>query len=486
MTDCPFNECIALLRNDFATFVEFSFAVLNPGTEFIPGKYIDLVAATLDLCSTKDLRRLILNLPPRSLKSHCASVALPAWILGQDPTKQIISASYGQDLANKFALDCRNLMESPFYRQVFPATRISREKQSMNDFMTTARGGRMATSVGGPLTGRGADIFICDDIQKPADALSDVRREDANQWFFHSARSRLNSREHGVIIIVMQRLHQNDLAGELLEREEGWSVLSLPAIATRDEAYRYRTPFGWNTFQRKIGDVLHPERDSLEVLTRERAAVGEYNFQSQYQQDPTPREGALVKREWLKFYETESLPRLNQFDHILQSWDTASKSGELNDYSVCTTWGVYNRQFYLLDVFRRKCEYPVLKREVKSLFEKYDPSKVLIEDRSTGTSLLQELKWEGVYCLEPYKSEAGRDKHMRLADQSIKFEQGRVWLPNDASWLDAYIKELTGFPGSKHDDQVDATTQALDVLGALTPGFEEFTGFRPIRCYETW
>ncbi len=474
----------AILRNDLTSFIELSFFELNPGTEFIPGKYIDLIASALEKCRRGQTKRLIINLPPRTLKSHASSVVFPAWLLGHDPSKQIICVSYGQDLADKHARDCRNLMRSAFYQSVFPGTRLSQDKQSVNEFTTTDQGFRMSTSVGGVLTGRGADIIILDDILKPDDALSETRRNEANEWYFNTLLTRLNSKQDGVIIIVMQRLHLEDLVGEVMERGE-WEVLSLPALALKDESYLYETPFGQCIFERKEGEVLHPERESVETLLAIRESVGAYNFNSQYQQSPAPREGGLIKKEWIQYYEPAGLPKY--FDYTLQSWDTANKCGELNDYSVCTTWGLIDQKFYLLDVFRRRCEFPTLKRAVLDLFDDYSPEKVLIEDKSSGTSLLQELKWGGVYCLEAYKPDPGRDKQMRLADQSIRFEASRVYLPREAPWLADYVNEITGFPGTKYDDQVDSTTQALDFLGKIAgPVITNFRGIWPPRVYETY
>jgi hypothetical protein len=203
-----------LLRNDLTSFIERSFYELNAESDFIPGQYIELLAATLEKCRTGETKRLIINLPPRSLKSHAATVAFPAWSLGHDPTIQIICASYGQDLADKHARDSRTLMTSSFYRRLFPNTSLSTVRQSVNDFMTTKQGFRMATSVNGVLTGRGADVIILDDILKPDDALSETRRRAANDWYFNTLLSRLNSKENGVIIIVMQRLHEEDLVVE--------------------------------------------------------------------------------------------------------------------------------------------------------------------------------------------------------------------------------------------------------------------------------
>jgi predicted phage terminase large subunit-like protein len=454
------DEYQVILRNDLMSFIERSFYELNPQVTFMASPYIELLASTLEKCRTGKTKRQIINLPPRTLKSHAASVAFPAWLLGHDASKQVICVSYGQDLADKHARDCRTLMSSPFYRRLFSGTVLSPDKQSVNEFLTTSQGFRMSTSLGGVLTGRGADVIIVDDILKPDDALSETRRKAANDWYFNTLLSRLNSKENGVIIIVMQRLHQGDLVGEVTDREH-WDMLSLPAIAEQDESYPIEGPLGNHLYIRKAGEALHPERDSIEIYRNIREAVGEYNFQSQYQQSPASREGGVIKREWIRYYETV---QRRDMEYVLQSWDTAYKGGEFNDYSVCTTWGTFDGNFYLLDVFRKRLNFPELKRAILDLFKKYNPEKLLIEDKGSGTSMLQELKSEYIWCLEAYNPQQGSDKLMRLAAQSVKFENGRVYLPKQAPWLDEYVLEITGFPGTKHDDQVDSTSQALDVL----------------------
>jgi predicted phage terminase large subunit-like protein len=450
-----------MIRDDFMSFILGSFCELNPQTPFIESPYIDLIASRLEASRRGEVKRLIINLPPRSLKSHIASVAFAAWLLGHKPSTQIICASYGQDLADKHARDCRTVMASAYYQQLFPRTRLSPEKQSVNDFLTTQQGFRMSTSVGGVLTGRGADFIILDDVLKPEDALSETRRTMTNDWYKNTLLSRLNNKETGVIIIVMQRLHQDDLVGHILAREDNWDVLSLPAIAEQDESYPVRSPIGNWSFTRLSGQALHPERDSLATLKLMRQTIGEYNFESQYQQSPVPLEGGLIKKAWLNYYEPSARPE--PFGYVLQSWDTANKSGELNDFSVCTTWARNSEHFYLLDVFRKRLNYPDLKRAVQQQWDLYKPSRVLIEDKSSGISLIQELTGT-MYGLEPYKPPPGSDKLLRLNAQSIRFESGAVLLPRGAPWLDEYVREITGFPGTKYDDQVDSTSQALEYL----------------------
>lgn len=194
-----------------------------------------------------------------------------------------------------------------------------------------------------------------------------------------------------------------------------------------------------------------------------RQEIGEYTFESQYQQSPQPIDGGVIKNSWLRYYERGALPE--RFSYTLQSWDTANKTGELNDFSVCTTWGLYDGNFYLLDVFRKRLNYPDLKKAAGNQWRLHNPTKVIIEDKSSGISLIQELRAEGIYSVEAYKPAPGSDKFLRLHAQSIKFESGKVFLPNEAPWLDEYVRELTGFPGGKYDDQVDSTTQALEFLG---------------------
>jgi hypothetical protein len=300
--------------------------------------------------------RPIINLPPRHLKSLLASVAFPAWCLGLDPSVQILCVSYAQDLADKLARDCRAILLSPWYRRIFP-TRLAPHRQAVQEFLTTRQGYRLATSTGGVLTGRGADIILIDDPLKPEEALSDAQRQAANEWFSHTLYSRLNDKRNGAIVIIMQRLHEDDLVGHVLGQEE-WEIIRFPAIAETDEVHEIETVFGARSFARRCGDALHPEREPLDVLDRIRRTIGEYNFAGQYQQSPAPLGGGLVKAEWFKRYRENERPE--RFERIVQSWDTANKATELSDFSVCTTWGIKGNNLFLLAVFRRRLEYPAL------------------------------------------------------------------------------------------------------------------------------
>ncbi len=459
-----------ILRHDLMSFIERSFYELNPQTELLGAPHLELIAAKLEACRRGEINRLIINLPPRQLKSLCASVAFPAWHLAHHPAAHLICASYGQDLADKFARDCRRIMGSDWYRKLF-RTRLA-DRQAVHDFVTTEQGTRMATSVGGVLTGRGADVIIIDDPLKPDEALSESRRKAVNEWYDHTLLSRLNDKQRGCIIITMQRLHQDDLVGHVLEQED-WQVLSFAAIAEEDESHRIESPLGRRLFKREVGEVLHPERESAATLAQIRQTIGEYNFSAQYQQNPTPLGGAMVKTGWLQYYEPSERPE--RFSQTVQSWDTANKATELSDYSVCTTWGARDKRYYLLDVFRQRLNYPDLKRKVQELAKRDRPNKILIEDRASGTQLIQDLRSEGVYAVTAYQPPSGTDKIMRLHAQTAVFENGRVLLSRRASWLADYVNELTSFPGSRYDDQVDSTTQALDRLRVNNNSFDWIT-----------
>ena len=444
-----------ILRRDFTAFAERAFYELNPTTQLDMGPHIEVMGAKLEACRLGHCRRLIINVPPRHLKSHLASIAFPAWYLGHHPSRKIACVSYGQELAERFARECRRLMTSAFYQRLFP-TRLA-ERQAVHDFETTEGGVRFATSVGGPFTGRGADVIVIDDPTKPEDALSEPRRSAANMWFDNTLLSRLDDKVRGAIILVMQRQHQDDLVGHVLPHEN-WDVVSFPAIATADETHIVDSPLGRRTYRRLAGEALHPERQSVDELAGFRAQMGEYTFASQYQQAPIPLEGSIVKVGWLRYYKPGEQPA--RFDRIVLSWDTANKAQEWNDFSVCTVWGQAGKFFYLLDVFRERLTYPALKQKVIELGKRYSNSTTVIEDKASGTQLLQDVRLElfGVHAYEP---PSGADKPTRLHMQTTMFEQGLVLLPESAPWLGDYVAELVGFPGTKFDDQVDSTTQAL-------------------------
>lgn len=445
----------AALRTDLLSFTAKVFHHTAPAQPFNRNWHQRAIAYQLERCRRREVRRLIITIPPRQLKSVTASVAFPAFILGHDPTARIVCVSYSADLSAKHARDCRSVMTSPWYHQLFPGTILSRERNAELEFMTTKRGYRLSTSVGGSLTGRGGNYIIVDDPMKPDEALSDLRRAGVNEWMDNTLYSRLDDKQNDVLILIMQRLHLEDPVGHVLAKEEGWAHLNLPAVAEFDQ----NIPVGPDRFyRRKVGELLHPEREPQSVLDDLRRSIGSYNFAAQYQQQPIPPEGEIVKWEWFQTYEV--LPA--GLGYIVQSWDTASKAGELNDYSVCTTWQIIGQQFFLLDILRQRLIYPDLRRAVINQAQRYRPRCVLIEDKASGMALAQdfhrgELGGAGV----PITIEPEADKITRASVESIAIETGKVFIPAKADWLQALRHEIVQFPYGAHDDQIDSISQFL-------------------------
>ena len=257
------QEFAALRRLHLALFAERCFAHLNPGTPYIHNWHLDLIADRLERVARGEIKRLIINVPPRSMKSITASVAFPAWVLGHAPNKSLICVSYSQELSDKHAEDTRTIMQSSWYQALFP-TRLSSKRPSLSFLKTFQGGGRRATSVGGTLTGLGADIILIDDPLKPGDARG-AARKSANDWLDNTLLSRLNNKKEGAIVIIMQRLHLDDTVGHVLQHG-GWDVVTLPAIAIEDERFSFQNWVGMQKHARKPGDVLQPEREPLEVL----------------------------------------------------------------------------------------------------------------------------------------------------------------------------------------------------------------------------
>ena len=441
----------ALLRNNLAAFIEKSFLTVDGSQTFVPSQHIELIADRLTKCYEGKIKRLIINLPPRSLKSICTSVAFPAWILGKDPKKRIISVSYSEDLTSKHARDCRSIMDSVWYKELFPLTRINPNKRTETEYETTRNGYRLAASVGGTLTGRGGNIIIIDDPIKPQDALSETKRKSVNQWYNNTLYSRLDNKNTDVIIIVMQRVHIDDLCGFVQDNED-WEILNLPAIATKNEEFELANK---EIIKRNIGDVLNPKLESGLILETIKKNMGSYNFESQYQQNPIPEEGGLLKWKWFEYYD-----ELPSDGIIFQSWDTAMSDSNFADYSACITAVINNECFYIIDIFRDKLIFPDLKKKIISLHNQYNPNKLIIENKGSGISLVQQLKSE--HKIYPIKYTPTLSKKERIMVHSGIIESGRVLLPRNASFLESLQSEVVTFPYGKHDDQIDALSQLLD------------------------
>lgn len=444
----------ALLRSNLYSFVRKVFATVSPGEPFLANWHLEALCYHLELVLAGKIKRLKIEVPPRSLKSVCASVAFPAFVLGHDASSKIITVSYSNDLAAKHAADCRAVMQAAWYKALFPSTQLSALKNQESNYETTKRGYRYATSVGGTLTGRGGNLIIIDDPLKPEDAMSETKREAVNAWYSRTLLSRLNNKAQDAIILVQQRLHLDDLAGHV-EGLEDWVTLRLPAIAEEDA----RIPLGAERFHlRRTGDILHPEREPQSVLNAMRRSLGTATFSAQYQQCPVPSDGEIVQWSWFRRY-VEPPPH-SQLT-IVQSWDTASKPDQHHDYSVCTTWGIRGDDLFLLDVERSRLDFPSLKRRVLELAKHWQPRSLLIEDKGSGTALIQQLRAESNGITYPTAFIPKEDKLTRLHAQSAWIEGGHIWLPEQAPWLEDLRIEIASFPQGRNDDQVDSISQFL-------------------------
>ncbi len=438
----------------FPTFIERSFQTINPGKAYLSNWHIGLIAEHLNACETGQIKRLIINMPPRHMKSICASVAWPAWLLAREPSRRMIVASYAQPLSTRLSLDTRHIMQAEWYQRLFPQTQIATGQNEKHRFATTKHGFRFATSVGGSVTGEGGDFLILDDPHNPADILSESKREATLNWFDQTFSSRLDNQRTGVFVLVMQRLHPEDMTKHLLSKAGvNWKLLEIPLYTEHPRLYQL------NHFKHcfHAGEVLHPERMGQAEIERLKQDMGAAHFAAQYLQAPVPMEGRMLKKGWLRYYPKEQhLP----YSAIYHSWDTAIKTGAANDYTALTVWGEYEGGLYLLEVMQAKLDYPSLRKCFTEQTRSWNPEAILIEDKASGQSLLQDMRKNSYLPIIAVK--AAKDKLTRFASATALFEAGRVHLPDEAAWLAEYERQLLEFPASRHDDMVDSTSQFLN------------------------
>ena len=426
------RDLLALAREDLACYA----LAVYPNFEL--AAHHRLIVDKLEAVERGEISRLMIFMPPRHGKSLLGTQIFPAWFLGRNPDRSIITACYGQELVDDFGRKVRNLVINPVHRAIFPGFRLAEDSAGMRRFDTTAGGSYYAVGRGGAITGRGAHLLLIDDPLKDAEeARSELTRRALHEWFKSVAYTR--RQPGGAVVLISTRWHQDDLAGHLLRQDpNGWPVLSLPAIAEVDESFR------------RAGEALWPEKYPLEELEKTRTLIGGSIFASLYQQRPAAAEGEVFKREWWRYFR-EPLP---SFRRVIHSWDTAFKSGAENDFSVCTIWGVAESgRYYLLGLWRGKVEFPELKRCMISLAELWNPIQILVEDKASGQSLIQELRYESALPIIPIKVD--KDKRARAEAVTPLIEAGLVSLPESAPWLNDYVDELAAFPNGAHDDFVD-------------------------------
>jgi predicted phage terminase large subunit-like protein len=418
---------------------------------FISGAHHKRMAEAFERVANGTCKRLIINMPPRHTKSEFASYLLPSWFLGKFPHKKVIQTSHTAELAVGFGRKVRNLVDSEVYHDIFPDLSLQADSKAAGRWNTSRGGDYFAIGVGGAVTGKGADLLIIDDPhseQEAAMAASNPEVYDkVYEWYTSGPRQRLQP--GGAIVVVMTRWAQRDLTGQVLKASaarggEEWEVIEFPAILPS-------------------GNPLWPQFWSLEELEALREELPNAKWQAQYQQNPVGNESAIVKRDWWKWWEKDGPP---QCQYILQTWDTAFEKNNRADYSAGTTWGVFNLDednsapnIILLNTYKKRVEYPDLKRDVLKEYHDYEPDGVLIEKKASGAPLIYDLRAMGVPVQE-YTPSKGQDKIARLNSVSDIIASGKVWVPQ-TRWAEELVDEVAAFPSGDHDDLVDATTLAL-------------------------
>lgn len=428
-------------QKNFMAFVKEMW----PG--FIHGRHHALMAKKFEEIAEGKLKRLIINMPPRHTKSEFASNMLPAWFLGRFPDKKVIQCSNTADLSVGFGRKVRNLVDSEQYAKIFPNVSLRADSKAAGRWATSHNGDYFAIGVGGTVTGKGADLLIIDDPHSEQEARlaqgDPTVFDSVYEWYTSGPRQRLQP--GGAIIIVMTRWSDKDLTGKVLKNDASeWEVIELPAIMPS-------------------GRPLWPEFWSLEELTSLKEELPPFKWNAQYQQKPTGEEGAIVKREWWKRWESDRAPRC---EFIIQSWDTAFTKSQRADYSACTTWGVFylnedesDVNIILLDALKEKWEFPELKDNAKRMYDEWEPDACIIEAKAAGAPLIFELRRMGV-MVSDYTPVRGNDKFVRLNSVTDLFRSGKVWAP-ETRWADELIEEMARFPNAEHDDLTDSATQAL-------------------------
>ena len=465
MTRIPLQLYDAMARADFGVFTARTMGTLEPGNPFEDNWHIQLIAKCLEEVRLGTRTRLMLNMPPRSMKSILVSVSFVAWVLGHDPTRRIMCLTYSKDVAHAQAKLFQRLMASDWVHRVFPDLR-PRVPNKLMEWETSQGGYRLAASIDGSVLGRGADIIILDDPNKGQEIYSKVARERVKQAYDHTISTRLNHPKKSAIVCVMQRLHADDLAGHMLEQED-WHEISIPAMALGRE----RWDLGHGQFKvRRAGELIQPERLGVEELEKFKRKMGRTAFEAQYQQQPAPDDGIIIKRAWLRFADVPP----EQIDFTLISWDTASTLSEDADWSVGTVWALSGNEIHLLHVERVKLEVPDLRHRIEQMHGSWRADLTIIENADLGRGIVQDLRRTSPSC-KPQLRTSRIEKLARMQARSVMFETGRVFLPREATWLSTYLEELLGFPNRRYDDQVDSTSQALDFIqqrfaSEFTPG----------------
>lgn len=441
------NTTQQLAKTDFMAFVKYVWP------SFIHGRHHEKMAAAFERIAEGKVKRLIVNMPPRHTKSEFASYLLPAWFLGLYPDKKVIQASHTGELAVGFGRKVRNLVDSDAYKDLFPNVALQADSKAAGRWATNYAGEYFAIGVGGAVTGKGADLLIIDDPHSEQEAtLAEVNPEiydKTYEWYTSGPRQRLQP--GGAIAIIMTRWSKKDLTGQVLKAAaqrsgEEWEVIEFPALLPS-------------------GRPLWPEFWSLKELEALKLELPNAKWQAQYQQSPTSDVSAIIKREWWQIWEHDDPPYC---EFKIQSWDTAFLKTERADYSACTTWGIFYKDddtgtsqanIILLNAFKKRMEFPELKKRAQEEFREWEPDSLIVEAKAAGSPLIFELRAMGIPVQE-FTPSKGNDKIARLNAVADIFASGRVWVPN-THWAEELVEEVASFPSGEHDDMVDSMSQAL-------------------------
>jgi predicted phage terminase large subunit-like protein len=449
------------MRRSLKEFTKRSWQTIEPGRDFHDNWHIDAISEHLQAVVEGKIRRLIINIPPRHMKSISVAVALPAWTWTIQPQKRFLFASYASSLSIRDSVKCRRLIDSPWYQQHFGQTfQLTGDQNQKQRFENSQTGYRIATSVDGALTGEGGDIIVIDDPHNVREAESSAVREGVLEWWDQAMQSRLNDPKTGAFIIIMQRVHEKDLTGHILANELGqeWDHLCLPARYEIGHPTPTVSSLGFNDPRTEEGELLWPERIDEPTLQNLERSLGSYASAGQLQQRPMPKGGGILRAEWWVPWDKPDLPEI---EYVIQSWDTAFSTKEKTSYSARTTWGVFKSRgqtnAIVLDMWYDRVTYPELRRIAQEAYNSYEPDAVLIEKKASGQSLIQDLRVAGVPVIEYLPD---RDKEARAHASSALLEDGRIYFPSDKKWAKNLIDICAAFPATENDDIVDTCTQA--------------------------
>ncbi len=442
----------------------FAYFIRRAWPHIIPDQYqhnwhIDAIAEHLEAVNAGEITRLLVNVPPGSSKSTIIGIMYPAWLWGPDkkPGTRYIGAAHEQGLAVRDNRIMRELVRSEWYQRLWPLALQGDQNEKLY-FENEHRGFRQACAVRS-MTGRRGHIVAWDDPLSPEKAHSEPGRDEAIRVLSETVPTRLNDPKTSSIIVVMQRLHEQDPSGHIIANDLGYDHLCIPM--EYDPSRAKATSIGWTDPRKAEGELMFPDRFPAEVIARDKAAMGAYAWAGQMQQRPTPAGGGVFKDDWWRYY--TSLPPL---DWRMIYADTAQKTGQDNDFSVFECWGrSHTGQAYLLDMIRGKWEAPELLVQARAFWHKHSMSPgtgalraMKVEDKVSGTGLIQTLRREGI-PVQPIQRH--NDKLTRAYDAAPFVESGNVYLPQDADFLSAFLQEASAFPNGAHDDQLDPMFDAV-------------------------